>query len=49
MTFDEMMEKLRREDPEYWAEVDKGVEAFLADVEADKFREITQHERKETI
>ena len=49
MTFDEMIEELCKEDPVFWAEVDKGVEAFFADVEADKFREITQHERKETI
>ena len=49
MTFDEMMEELQREDPEYWDEVEKGVKAFLADVEADKYREITHCERKETI
>ena len=30
MTFDEMIEELRKEDPVFWAEVDKGVEVFLA-------------------
>lgn len=30
MTFDEMMEELRKEDPAFWAEVDRGVSAFLA-------------------
>ena len=41
MTFDEMMEELQREDPEYWEKVEKGAKAFLADEEADKFSEET--------
>ena len=40
MTFDEMMEELKREDQEYWEEVEKGAKAFLADEEADKFKEL---------
>ena len=44
MTFDEMMEELQKEDPEYWEKVEKGAKAFLADEEADKYREITQNE-----